>query len=139
METFFVTGEIDKITNFEVIYPLVGIRRSNQVCGQININNIHSVNLHYLSFISVEINFYWNIHRMRVKMITVTATAVDGRLLWGHVMLEMHPNHKSFELQHILRHFKIISIFWGENIFFILVWMNTLWFIVINIDTVNYV
>lgn len=82
LQTFFVTGEIDKITNFEVITPHVGIRRSdeNEVCGHINIINIYSVNLYYLSFISVEINFYWNIHRMRVVMITVTATAVGGGL-----------------------------------------------------------
>lgn len=82
LQTFFVTGEIDKITNFEVINPHVGIRRSDEieVCGHITIINIYSVNLYYLSFISVEINFYWNIHRMRVVMITVTAPAVDGGL-----------------------------------------------------------
>lgn len=82
LQTFFVTGEIDKITNFEVINPHVGIRRSdeNEVCGHITIINIYSVNLYYLSFISVEINFYWNIHRMRVVMITVTAPAVGGGL-----------------------------------------------------------
>lgn len=55
LQTFFVTGEIDKITNFEVINPHVGIRRSdeNEVCGHITIINIYSVNLYYLSFISL--------------------------------------------------------------------------------------
>lgn len=44
LQTFFVTGEIDKITHFEVINPHVGIRRSdeNEVCGHINIINIYS-------------------------------------------------------------------------------------------------